>query len=120
MSHTGVRAVHDVWRNIDDDQIRAIADTGGVVGIMYHSGFLGESSAEAVVRHLEHVVDVGGEDCAALGSDWDGFIVTPRDMRTVTDLPVLLSAMRSRGFSDALVAKITGANYLRVVESVRG
>ena len=120
VSHTGVRAVHDVWRNIDDAQIRAIADTGGVVGIMYHSGFLGESSAAAVVRHLEHVVDVGGEDCAALGSDWDGFIVPPRDMRTVSDLPVLLSAMRARGFSDARMAKITAANYLRVVESVRG
>ena len=120
VSHTGVRAVHDVWRNIDDAQIRAIADTGGVVGIMYHSGFLGDSSAAAVVRHLEHVVDVGGEDCAALGSDWDGLIVTPRDMRTVTDLPVLLSAMRSTGFSDDLVAKISAANYLRVVESVRG
>jgi membrane dipeptidase len=120
VSHTGVRGVHDVWRNIDDDQIRAIADTGGVVGIMYHSGFLGEGSVEAVVRHLEHVVNVGGEDCAALGSDWDGLIVTPRDMRTVSELPVLLSAMRARGFSDDLVAKITGANYLRVVESVRG
>ena len=120
VSHTGVRAVHDVWRNIDDDQIRAIADTGGVVGIMYHSGFLGESSAEAVVRHLEHVVDVGGEDCAALGSDWDGFIVTPRDMRTVTDLPVLLAAMRAQRASPTTsMAKITGANYLPAVVDVR-
>ena len=120
VSHTGVRGVHDVWRNIDDEQIRAIADTGGVVGIMFHSGFLGESSAEAVVRHLAHVVDVGGEDCAALGSDWDGLIVPPRDLRTVTELPVLLAALRARGWSDARVAKITGANYLRVVESVQG
>jgi len=120
VSHTGVRGVHDVWRNIDDAQVRAIADTGGVVGIMYHSGFLGESSAEAVVRHLEHVVRVGGEECAALGSDWDGLIVTPRDLRTVAELPVLLQAMRARGFSDDLVTKIVGANYLRVVEAVRG
>ncbi len=120
VSHTGVRAVHDVWRNVDDDQVRAIADTGGVVGIMYHAGFLGESSAEAVVRHLEHVVDVGGEDCAALGSDWDGFIVTPRDMRTVLELPVLVAAMRARGFSPDRIAKIAGANYLRAVEAVRG
>ncbi|HVF13005.1 MAG TPA: membrane dipeptidase [Acidimicrobiales bacterium] len=120
VSHTGVRGVHDVWRNIDDAQIRAIAGTGGVVGIMYHSGFLGESSAEAVVRHLEHVVDVGGEDCAALGSDWDGLIVTPRDMRTVAELPVLVGAMRARGFSDDRMRKIVGSNYLRVVEAVRG
>jgi membrane dipeptidase len=115
-----VRGVHDVWRNIDDAQVRAIADTGGVVGVMYHSGFLGESSAEAVVRHLEHVVKVGGEDCAALGSDWDGLIVPPRDMRTVAELPVLVRAMRARGFTDDRVRKIVGANYLRVVEAVRG
>jgi membrane dipeptidase len=120
VSHTGVRGVHDVWRNIDDAQVRAIAGTGGVVGVMYHSGFLGESSAEAVVRHLEHVVKVGGEDCAALGSDWDGLIVPPRDMRTVAELPVLVRTMRARGFTDQRIGKIVGANYLRVVESVRG
>lgn len=120
VSHTGVRGVHDVWRNIDDDQIRAIAETGGVVGIMFHSGFLGEASAEAVVRHLEHVVNVGGEDCAALGSDWDGFIVPPRNLRTVADLPALLATMRARGFPESRIAKIAGTNYLRVVEAVRG
>jgi len=120
VSHTGVRAVHDVWRNLDDDQIRAIAATGGVVGIMYHAGFLGESSVAAVVRHLEHVVDVGGEDCAALGSDWDGLIVTPRDLRTVLELPVLFRALRRRGFAEDRITKIAGANYLRVVDAVRG
>lgn len=120
VSHTGVRGVHDVWRNIDDAQIRAIADSGGIVGIMFHSGFLGESSAAAVVRHLRHVVDVGGEDCAALGSDWDGLIVTPRDMRTVSELPVLVRAMRAAGFSDERLRRIVGSNYLRVVEALRG
>ena len=120
VSHSGVRGVHDVWRNVDDDQIRAIAATGGVVGIMYHCGFLGGRAAEAVVRHLEHVIDVGGEDCAALGSDWDGFIVTPRDMPTVLELPALLACMRERGFSEERVAKVVGGNYLRAVADVRG
>ena len=83
VSHTGVRGVHDVWRNVDDDQIRAIAATGGVVGIMFHSGFLGERRPRPSSATWSHVIDVGGEDCAALGSDWDGFIVTPRDMPTV-------------------------------------
>ena len=120
VSHTGVRGVHDVWRNVDDDQIRAVAGTGGVVGIMYHCGFLGGRGAEAVVRHLEHVIGVGGEDSAALGSDWDGFIVTPRDMPTVLELPALLDRMRARGFSEERVAKVVGGNYLRAVAAVRG
>jgi membrane dipeptidase len=120
VSHTGVRGVHDVWRNVDDDQIRAIAATGGVVGVMYHCGFLGGRSAADVVAHIRHVIDVGGEDCAALGSDWDGFIVTPRDMPTVLELPVLVDRMRARGFSDERVAKVAGGNYLRAVSDVRG
>jgi membrane dipeptidase len=120
VSHTGAGGVHDTWRNVDDDQVRAIAATGGVVGVMYHCGFLGGRSAADVVRHLQHVIDVGGEDCAALGSDWDGFIVTPRDMPTVAELPVLVACMRARGFSDERVAKVVGGNYLRAVSDVRG
>ncbi|MEA2842774.1 MAG: rane dipeptidase, partial [Actinomycetota bacterium] len=120
VSHTGVRGIHDVWRNIDDDQVRAIAATGGVVGVMYHCGFIGGRSMAAVVAHIEHVIDVGGEDCAALGSDWDGLIVTPRDMPTVLELPALVACMRARGFSDERVAKVVGGNYLRAVQNVRG
>jgi membrane dipeptidase len=119
VSHTGVSAVHHSWRNVDDDQIRAVADRGGVVGIMYHRGFLGGSTSEAVLRHVEHVVRVAGEDAAALGSDWDGLIVTPRNMATAADLPVLVRGMLDRGWPSGRVAKVLGGNYLRVVEAVR-
>ncbi|HUQ63489.1 MAG TPA: membrane dipeptidase [Acidimicrobiales bacterium] len=123
VSHTGVCAVHDSWRNVDDDQIKAIADTGGVVGIMFHTGFLGESlwagRAEAVVRHVEHVIRVGGEGAVAIGSDWDGLIVPPVDLRTVSDFPLLVQLMLDRGLSPSTVQKALGANYLRVVEQVR-
>jgi membrane dipeptidase len=119
VTHTGLAAVHPSWRNVDDDQVRAIAERGGVVGVMYHRGFLGGSTSEAVLRHIEHVVRVGGEDAAALGSDWDGFIVTPRDMPTAADLPVLVAGMVRRGWPAERVRKVAGANYLRVVEAVR-
>jgi membrane dipeptidase len=119
VSHTGLSGVHRSWRNLDDDQVRAIADRGGVVGVMYHRGFLGGSSADDVVRHLEHVVRVGGEDAAALGSDWDGLIVTPRDMPTALELPVLVQRMLDGRWSRERVAKVVGANYLRVLAEVR-
>ncbi|MDQ3978921.1 MAG: dipeptidase [Actinomycetota bacterium] len=119
VSHTGVCGAHQSWRNLDDDQVRAIADRGGVVGIMYHCGFLGGRSAADVVRHLEHVVHVGGEDAAGLGSDWDGLIVTPRDMPTARELPVLVQRMLDRGWSPERVRKVMGANYLRVVAAAR-
>jgi membrane dipeptidase len=123
VSHTGVRAVHDVWRNVDDDQIRAVARLGGVVGIMFHSGFLGDrfwsGRADSVVAHLEHVVRVAGEDTAAIGSDYDGLIVPPSDLRTVDRLPVLVQRMLDRGWPAERIRKVLGENYLRVVAAVR-
>lgn len=119
VSHTGVSGVHRSWRNLDDQQVRAIAERGGVVGIMFHRGFVGGPTTEAVFRHLEHVVSVGGEDAAAIGSDWDGMIVTPRDMPTASEFPVLVQRMLARGWSEERVRKVVGANYLRVVEAVR-
>lgn len=119
VSHTGVSAVHPCWRNVDDDQISAVAGTGGVVGIMYHCGFLGGRSVETVVDHVQHVIDVAGDDHVCLGSDWDGLIVTPPAMRTVSELPRLLEAMRHRGFSEGRLGKVAGGNYLRVMESIR-
>lgn len=123
VSHSGVCGVCPSWRNLEDDQVRALAERGGVVGIMYHRGFLGRPSwrvrAEAVVRHLEHAIRVGGEEIVALGSDWDGLIVTPRDMRTVLQVPVLVQRMLDRGFSEDRVSRILGGNYLRVVQAAR-
>ena len=123
VTHTGVAAVHPSWRNLDDDQIRAIAERGGVVGIMYHRGFLGRPArrvgAEAIVRHLEHVISVGGEEAAALGSDWDGMIVTPRDMPTALELPVLADRMLARGWPEDRIRRVLGGNALRLIAAVR-
>jgi membrane dipeptidase len=123
VSHTGVCGVHDVWRNLDDAQIKAIADTGGVVGIIYHSGYLGPGAkgrtARSVVDHIEHVIKVAGDDVPALGSDWDGAITTPRDMKTVLELPKLAQIMLERGFGAERIRKVLGGNYLRVMRHVR-
>jgi len=123
VTHTGVSGVHPSWRNLDDDQIRAIAERGGVIGIMFHRGFLGRPfwkvGAEAIVRHLEHTITVGGEGCAALGSDWDGMIVTPRDMPTCLELPVLVERMLERRWPEHRIRKVLGQNALRVIGTVR-
>jgi membrane dipeptidase len=122
VSHTGVSGVHRHWRNLDDEQLRAVADLGGTVGIMYQSSFLGPApvSCERIVDHLAHVVATVGEDHASLGSDWDGAISPPRDLPTCLELPRLVDRMLARGWSDERVRKILGGNFLRVVESVRG
>ena len=124
VTHTGVSGVHRHWRNLDDDQIRAVANSGGVVGIMYHAPFLGDppwaGRVETIARHIAHVLRVGGEDTPALGSDWDGSIITPRDMPTCLELPRLVAALTKLGIEDSVVQKILGRNFLRVVREVRG
>jgi membrane dipeptidase len=121
VSHTGISGVHEHWRNIDDEQLRAIADTGGIIGVMYQQSFLGPrgKKADSIVDHLAHIINVVGEDHAALGSDWDGAIITPRDMATCLELPRLAQLMLDRGWKPERVQKILGGNFLRALELLR-
>jgi membrane dipeptidase len=124
VTHTGVAGVTPHWRNLDDEQLRAIADTGGTIGVMYQSSFLGDpfwgGRSESVLRHVEHVVNTVGEDHASLGSDWDGAICPPRDLKSPLELPRLVEHMLRRRWTPERIQKVLAANYLRVVEAVRG
>ena len=115
VSHTGVMSAHRHWRNIDDEQLRAVADEGGVVGIIFCPRFLGGDGIDHVVRHVRHVIEVAGEDTVALGSDWDGFIVPTRDLHDAARLPLLTDALLAAGLRDATVAKVLRSNALRVL-----
>lgn len=124
VTHTGISGVHEHWRNLDDDQLRAIAGSGGTIGIMYQSSFLGDplwnGRAESIVRHAEHVVKTVGEDHVSLGSDFDGAITPPKDLRSCLELPRLVQLMLDRGWSAERIQKILGKNFLRVVRALRG
>lgn len=117
VSHTGVTGVRPHRRNIDDEQIRAVADTGGVVGIIFAVNFVGyRQGIDAVARHLEHVITVGGAGCAALGSDFDGFIVPVCGLPDVTALPRLTETLLRRGLTPEVIRSVLGGNVLRVLE----
>lgn len=124
VTHTGVSGVLPHWRNLDDEQIKAVADLGGVIGVIYHGQFIDGAywggTIEGVVRHLEHIVKVAGDDFASLGSDWDGMICTPRDMPTVLELPRLTHVMLERGWKPESIQKVLGGNALRCIEQLRG
>jgi membrane dipeptidase len=120
VSHTGVFGACDHWRNIDDEQIRAVAETGGCIGVMYSTHNLCSDTIEGVCTHLEHLVRVGGEDCPALGSDFDGAITPVRGLEDVSRLPGLTALLLERGLSHVQVSKILGENALRVIAAVVG
>ncbi len=118
VSHTGVIGVHEHWRNIDDEQLRRVADNGGCVGVIFARKYLGSASIESVVDHLLHILNIAGEDLPALGSDFDGFVVPPEGLEDISTLPNLTVALSRRGVKAPVLEKILGANVLRVLDSV--
>jgi membrane dipeptidase len=118
VTHTGVTGVHPHWRNIDDEQIRAVANNGGCIGIIFAQKFLGGRSIEAVCDHLCHIIDVGGEDVPALGSDFDGFVIPPEGLEDVSCLPNLTAALSRRGVPVRAIEKLLGGNVMRVLAAV--
>lgn len=115
VSHTGVLGAFEHWRNIDDDQLRAVADKGGVVGVIFCPRFVGGDGLAPVVKHLKHIVDVIGEDAPALGSDWDGFIIPTQPLKDPRGLPLLTDALLEAGMSKRTVGKILHDNVMRVL-----
>ncbi len=122
-THTGVRAVTPVWRNLDDDQLKAIADTGGTIGVIFAEHFLrrrgGPRDGRLVLAHLQHIIDVVGEDHASIGSDFDGAIVPPADLRSGDAYPRLVQHMLDGGWSDDRIRKVLGGNFLRAFRDLR-
>jgi membrane dipeptidase len=115
VSHTGVLGAYEHWRNIDDDQLRAVAKKGGVVGVIFFPRYLGGDGLEPVVRHLVHILNVVGEDAAALGSDWDGMIIPTRELRDPRGLPLLTDALLRAGMPERTIGKILRGNVMRVL-----
>ncbi|TSC24580.1 dipeptidase [Corallococcus sp. Z5C101001] len=111
-SHTGVRAAGGGWRNLSDAALRTIAQRGGVVGIILAPVYLGGDTMDDVVRHVEHAVNVMGEEGVGVGSDYDGMVALPRGMRDVTDLPLLTEALLKR-HPEAWVERVLGGNFRR-------
>ncbi len=119
-SHSNCRALYEHPRNLSDEQIRALAKKGGVMGITFVPEFLRgtESSIEDVLDHIEYAVNVGGEDCVGIGSDFDGTDHLPSGLRDCRDIHRLVVGLLERGYSDIVVKKIVGENFLRVIEKV--
>lgn len=114
-SHSNARAVCPHPRNLEDWQLREIADRGGIVGLNYYNAFLREDGAEAtpddVLRHVDHMLNVAGEDILALGSDYDGSDV-PRWLDPC-DKAADLHALLAREFGAAIAERIFHGNAER-------
>lgn len=120
VSHANSRRLCDHPRNLTDEQLRAVAQTGGVVGITLVPAFLGgpAPSMEQVIAHIEHMVTVTGPGHVALGSDFDGSDHTPSDLEDISALPRIGAALEARGYRPADVDAIMGRNLVELLQNV--
>ena len=149
-SHTAAAGVYQHARGKDDETIRAIADTGGVIGIVTVPFFLGPEAdvdINVFLNHIEHVSEVGGIDSVCIGTDWP--LQSPQWMQTAVlqplfaetgfrpehrldatqsligfddyrDFPNITRGLVARGWSDEDIRKVLGENFLRVMEKACG
>jgi membrane dipeptidase len=112
-SHSNARALCNHCRNLTDEMAKAVFASGGFVGINLYTAFLGgEGSTDSVIAHMEHFLELGGEYCLGMGSDYDGADVAP-EFDGVEKLPHLWEALRRRNYSEALIENIAYGNLAR-------
>ena len=119
-SHSNARAVTPHVRNLTDDMIRKLSQRGGVIGVNFETTFLGsekDCGIAAVIRHLEYLNKVGGEECLALGSDFDGIKGNP-ELRGVQDMEHLWEALHRNGWTQRVLDKLFYSNALRFYQDV--
>jgi membrane dipeptidase len=122
-SHSGAHVLCASPRNLSDEQLRAIGERRGLVGINFHVGFLRADGADnpdtplvLIAEHALHVAQVAGVECVGLGSDFDGATM-PAALGDVAGLPALFETLREAGFSEAELEGIACGNWRRVLET---
>jgi len=119
-THSNARNVFFHTRNLTNEQITAIIDCHGVIGLNLFVDFMGRppTSVETVLAHLEHMLELGGEDTVALGGDWDGADPLVDGFRDISDWRVLYEELLRRNYSQILIDKLFYNNMMRIVREV--
>jgi membrane dipeptidase len=121
-SHTGFSRFVAAERMTTPEEIRAVAASGGVVGVLLSPYFLKgrvrDVGPSDVVDVLEHICSLVGAEHAAIGSDFDSGLPPPTGMRDVRDYPRITAEMLRRGWSEETIATIWGGSFLRVLRAV--
>jgi membrane dipeptidase len=120
-THSNAHALCPSARNLTDEQLGAIRESGGMVGLNFAVSMLRsdgrpdpETPLEVMVRHFDHLIERLGEDQVGFGSDFDGTIV-PKAIGDATGLPHLIETLRRAGYDQPLLEKLAFRNWLRVL-----
>lgn len=117
-THSNARALANHPRNLTDEQLRVIGETGGVAGVNFHAPFVttsGKATVDDVAKQVEYMAKVAGIEHVALGSDFDGGIRPAKGLEDASRYPRLARALVARGMKPEDVAKVFATNALRVL-----
>jgi membrane dipeptidase len=138
-SHSNSKAVYNHVRNLSDEQIRAIAERGGVIGVCFFPGLIDRTNPniERLLDHIDHIAEVAGVDHVGIGPDYiyyaEDLILPllkvsgvdygesfkyPEEIDRPSKLPNLIFYLERRGYSDDEIRKILGLNFIRVLRQV--
>lgn len=125
VSHANCHSLYGHPRNLTNDQLRAIRDTGSVVGISINPSYMASSHQEVTVStvcdHIEHAVDVAGESHVALGTDMGSFSTPlPEGLSGSGDLHLITLELLRRGMPGKTISSLLGGNWMRVFRAVVG
>lgn len=119
-SHSNAKGVCDHKRNLTDEQIKAIADKNGIIGINLYNEFLSaknNAQISDVLEHINYIIKLIGTDNIGFGCDFDGIDATPYGISNVSDLIFIIEEI-SKKHGDSVAEKIASANYMRFIKQV--
>ncbi len=118
-THVGAYSINPSPYNLTDDEIRRIARDGGVVGVIFMPYWLMPKESgqglNFISRHIQYLIDMGGEDIVGIGTDFDGFSGAPDDLDNAAMMDRLIQRLIIDGHSAARIQKILGGNALRMI-----
>ena len=121
-THSNSKSICRHKRNLSDEQIRGVIKNGGCIGINLYSKFLSEKGTCAgitdILRHIEHILSLGGENNIGFGSDFDGMDSLPNGIENVGDIHKIFDEMRRIGYSESLIKKISSENFLNLMQKI--
>ena len=118
-SHSCCRAVCAQPRNLTDEQLCAIFQRGGAVGLNLYTNFLTgteRATLDDAYRHLDHMMELGGDGHVCLGGDLDGCETLPDGFSGLDDYTALLTYLQARGYSDETLASLSYQSLMKVVK----
>lgn len=120
-SHSNAKAVCNHPRNLSDIQLKKLKQKGGVVGITFYPYFLNntdKADMDDVIKHIEHVCSIIGEDHIGIGSDFDGIDSVTAGLEGTHCLPRLFERLLTLNYSERFIKKLAGRNFMRVIQQV--